>query len=586
MRRTHRCGEVIKTEIEKQVVLNGWVKRTRDLGGMLFLDLRDVSGVVQVFFDNEKADMYEESKKLRMEDVVEIKGTVRARDEKNLNPNMKTGEIEVEAEELTVLNRAEVPPFVIDDPDSASEELRFEYRYLDLRRENARDNMILRSKTIMTVRKFFERYDFADFETPMLIKSTPEGARDYIVPSRVHKGKFYALPQSPQIFKQILMIAGFDRYIQIPKCFRDEDLRADRQPEFTQVDVEMSFIEQEDVFGLIEELFAELWGLIDVKVDTPFPRMTWREAMERYGSDRPDTRFGVELADISEAALATGLDMFKPSGDETKVTKAIIAPGAAGWSRKVLDGLTDEAKKMGAKGLLWIKLDEAEVKSPILKILGEEKTRGLAEKAGAKKGDLALIVSADFLTVSNILGRLRLIVGEKLELIDNEKFNFLWVHDFPLFEWDEEEKRYTSLHHPFTSPREEDIGKLETDPAGVLSVAYDVVCNGSELGGGSIRIHRSDVQQKVFRTLGISEEEAERKFGFLLEALKYGAPPHGGIALGMDRICAFLAGEDSIREVIAFPKTTSAICPMTDSPGPVDKKTLEELGLKIEKKES
>jgi aspartyl-tRNA synthetase len=580
MRRTHRCGEVTKKDLDESVVLNGWVKKTRDLGGMLFLDLRDISGVVQIFFDNEKTDLYEAAKKLRMEDVVEVRGQVRAREDKNVNPNMTTGEIEVEATGLTVLSRSEVPPFVVSDAENASEELRFEYRYLDLRNEKAMNAMVLRSKAVMTVRKYFERHNFIDIETPILNKSTPEGARDYIVPSRIHKGKFYALPQSPQIFKQILMVAGFDRYIQMARCFRDEDLRADRQPEFTQIDAEMSFIEQEDIFELIEGLFIELWSLIGVKISPPFPRLTWQEAMERYGTDRPDTRFRIELVDITKAAQETGLDMFIGDG---KVTKAIVAPGASEWSRKIIDDLTEEAKKMGAKGLLWIKIEEAEVKSSILKALGEEKTRSLAEAAGAKTGDLVLIISDSFLKASKILGHLRLVAGEKLELIDKNKFNFLWVYDFPLFEWSEEEQRYSATHHAFTSPKEEDLDKLETNPESALSQAYDLVCNGTELGGGSIRIHRPDVQKKVFKALGISDEEAELKFGFLLKALKYGAPPHGGIAFGMDRIVAFLAGEDSIRAVIAFPKTTSAYCPLSDTPSEVDTKALDELNLTFKK---
>ncbi|MBN2134738.1 MAG: aspartate--tRNA ligase [Acidobacteria bacterium] len=580
MRRTHRCGEVTKKDLDKNVVLNGWVKRTRDLGGMLFLDLRDISGVVQVFFDNEKTELYEAAKKLRMEDVIEVTGQVRAREEKNINPNMSTGEIEVGATGLTVLSKSEVPPFVISDAENASEELRFEYRYLDLRNEKAMNAMVLRSKAVMKVRNYFQRHNFIDIETPILNKSTPEGARDYIVPSRIHKGKFYALPQSPQIFKQILMVAGFDRYIQMARCFRDEDLRADRQPEFTQIDAEMSFIEQEDIFEIIEGLMVELWDLIDVKLSPPFPRLTWQEAMERYGTDRPDTRFGIELVDITKAAQETGLDMFK---GENNVTKAIVAPGASEWSRKVIDELTEEAKKMGAKGLLWIKMEETEVKSSILKTLGEEKTRTLAVAAGAKTGDVALIVSDSFLKASKVLGHLRLVTGEKLELIDKNKFNFLWVYDFPLFEWSEEEQRYSATHHAFTSPREEDLDKLETSPESVLSQAYDLVCNGTELGGGSIRIHRPDIQKKVFKALGISEEEAEEKFGFLLKALKYGAPPHGGIAFGMDRIVAFLAWEDSIRAVIAFPKTTSAYCPLSDTPSEVGTKALDELNITLKK---
>ncbi len=584
MRRTHRCGEVTKKELNNSVVLNGWVKRARDLGSLLFIDLRDVSGVVQVTFNAEEDKaLYDAAKKLRMEDVLEITGTVNTRDDKNINPNMKTGEIEVHAGSMTVLNRSEVPPFVVDDEKSASEELRYEYRYLDLRREKNRDNMILRSKAVMAVRNYFAEHDFIDIETPLLIKSTPEGARDYLVPSRVHGGKFYALPQSPQIFKQILMISGFDRYIQIPKCFRDEDLRADRQPEFTQIDVEMSFIEPEDIYELTEGMLKRLWKLIGLDIKTPFPRMTWREAMTRYGTDRPDTRFEIEITDITEQALATGLNMFKPAGDEEKLTRAIVVPGGSEWSRKVLDKLTDLAKKHGAKGLLWIKIEEEGVKSPILKALGEEKTLELAKAAGAGTGDLVLIIADAFIAGSTVLSALRLESAKKLDLLDKTKFNFLWVYDFPLFEWDEESKRFSASHHPFTSPRAEDLDKLESNPAQVLSKAYDVICNGTELGGGSIRIHDREVQQRVFKALGISAEEAELKFGFLLRALKYGAPPHGGIAFGLDRICAFLTGEDSIREVIAFPKTTSAHCPMTDSPSEIDVKLLEELGLKLKK---
>jgi aspartyl-tRNA synthetase len=585
MKRTHRCADLVTGDIGKKVVLDGWVRKTRDLGSLLFIDLRDVSGLVQVTFTTDNQQLYEEAKKLRMEDVVEIKGAVRKRADKNINTRMKTGQIEVLAESFEILNRSEVPPFVIDEAVNASEELRFKYRYLDLRREKARDNFILRGKAVMTVRKYFEKNGFTDFETPMLIKSTPEGARDYLVPSRMHKGKFYALPQSPQIYKQILMIAGFDRYIQIPKCFRDEDLRADRQPEFTQVDVEMSFIEEEDIFVLIEGLFAELWELIGVKVNIPFPRLTWKEAMDRFGSDKPDMRFGLELKDITPAAIATGLEIFAGEpGKPEKVAKALMVPDGASWSRKTLDDLAEQAKKAGAKGLLWIKLEGSEVKSPILKQLGDEKTRGLAAAAGAKEGDLVLIVSDNYVKASTVLGTLRIAIADELKLRKENEFKFLWVYDFPLFEWSEEEGRYASSHHPFTQPRPEHFDKLETAPGEVLSRAYDVICNGSELGGGSMRIHRSDVQARVFKAIGIGEEEAEEKFGYLLEALKYGAPPHGGIALGMDRIAAFLCGEKSIKEVIAFPKTTSAWCPMTDSPSAVDEKTLIELGLTLTRK--
>jgi len=587
MKRTHRCADLVIGDIGKNVVLDGWVRKTRDLGSLLFIDLRDVSGLVQATFTTDNQQLYEEAKKLRMEDVVEIRGAVRKRDEKNINTRMKTGEIEVLAESFEILNRSEVPPFVIDEAVNASEELRFKYRYLDLRREKARDNFILRGKAVMTVRKYFEKNGFTDFETPVLIKSTPEGARDYLVPSRVHKGKFYALPQSPQIYKQILMIAGFDRYIQIPKCFRDEDLRADRQPEFTQVDVEMSFVEEEDIFVLIEGLFEELWKLIGVQVSIPFPRFTWKEAMDRFGSDKPDMRFGLELKDITPAAAATGLAIFAGEpGKPEKTAKALTVPDGAAWSRKTLDDLTEQAKKAGAKGLLWIKLEGGEVKSPILKQLGDEKTRGLATAAGAKEGDLVLIVSDDFVKASTVLGILRIAIADELKLRKENEFKFLWVYDFPLFEWSEEEKRDVSSHHPFTQPRPEHLDKLETSPGEVLSRAYDVICNGSELGGGSMRIHRSDVQARVFKALGIGKEEAEDKFGYLLEALKYGAPPHGGIALGMDRIAAFLCGEKSIKEVIAFPKTTSAWCPMTDSPSTVDEKTLRELNIEIIKSKS
>lgn len=581
MKRTHLCGEVSKKDIENPVTLDGWVKRTRDLGGLLFVDIRDVSGTVQVTFNIDNKDLYEAAKGLRMEDVIEVSGTVRARDKKNVNPEMATGEIEVEARSLEVLNKSDVPPFVVDDAGSASEELRFKYRYLDLRRKKIKDNFILRSKAILAARNYFAEKDFIDIETPILIKSTPEGARDFIVPGRIHKGKFYALPQSPQIFKQILMIAGFDRYIQFPKCFRDEDLRADRQPEFTQIDMEMSFIEEEDIYKIIEGLFVELWDLIDVKIDMPFPRMTWHEAMERYGSDRPDVRFDLELTDITAKAEKTGLNIFSSEGSKDKVTKAVVAPGCADWSRKVLDGLTETAKKHGAKGLLWIKIEESAVRSPIQKQLGEEGTAKLAQAAGAKQGDLVLIVSDTFLTTCTVLGVLRNKIADELKLKKDDDFKFLWVYDFPLFEWNEDEGRYTPSHHPFTQPKTDDLSKLKTSPSEVLSRAYDVVCNGVELGGGSIRIHSLDMQKKVFSALGIDEEEAERKFGFLLEALKYGTPPHGGIALGMDRIVAMLAGEKSIRDVIAFPKTTSALCLMTDSPDEVDEKTLKELGIRL-----
>jgi aspartyl-tRNA synthetase len=586
MKRTNRCTELTVNDIGKKVVLDGWVKKARDLGSLLFVDIRDVSGVIQATITADNPSLYEEAKKLRMEDVLEIHGTVRRREDKNINSKMKTGELEVLVDSFEVLNRSEVLPFVLDETVNASEELRFKYRYLDLRRETAKENFILRSKAILTARRYFEQNDFTDFETPILIKTTPEGARDYLVPSRVHKGKFYALPQSPQIYKQILMIAGFDRYIQIAKCFRDEDLRADRQPEFTQIDVEMSFIEEEDIYSLIEGLFVELWALIGAKVNIPFPRLTWKEAMERYGSDKPDIRFGLELKDITSAARGTGLDIFASSGTLEKVTRALVVPNTAGWSRKNLDDLSEQAKKAGAKGLLWIKLEAGEVKSPILKQLGDEKTRKLAEAAGAEEGDLVLIVADTFVKASTILGTLRIGIGDELKLRDEKEFKFLWVYEFPLFEWNEEENRYTSSHHPFTQPNPDHLDKLESAPAEVLSRAYDIICNGSELGGGSMRIHRSDVQEMVFKALGIGKEEADAKFGHLLEALKYGAPPHGGIALGMDRIVAFLCGEKSIKEVIAFPKTTSAWCPLSDSPSAVDDKTLRELNIEIIKNKS
>ena len=560
----------------------GWVHRRRDFGKVTFIDLRDREGIVQLVFDEEKnADVHRRAKELRNENVVAIVGKVLMRDKDKVNANLKSGRIEVKVLELYILNDAKTPPFEIDE-NKAGEEVRLKYRYLDLRREKMQYNIGLRHRAALVVRRYLDEHGFYEIETPMLIKTTPEGARDYIVPSRLQPGNFYALPQSPQIFKQLLMLAGFDKYFQLAHCFRDEDLRADRQPEFTQIDIEMSFIRPGDIFKVIEPLMGEVSRLIEVKVELPFPRLTYAESMRRYGTDKPDTRFEMELIDLSPILAGTDFTPYRTALDAGGQVKAINVSGGAKYSRKTLDELTELTRRYGAAGLSWVKIaDSGERTSPLSKSLGEEKMAELALAAGSQAGDCVLAVGGKPSVVAASLSALRLEIAEREGLIDQSKFNFLWVTDFPMFEYHEEDGRYYPMHHPFTSPRDEDLHKLESDPGSVLAKAYDLVLNGVELSSGSIRIHQRETQRLVFKVLGLTDEEARTKFGFLLDALEYGTPPHGGMAIGFDRLVMLLAREKSIREVIAFPKTASAMDLMIDSPSSVSEEQLRELHIRI-----
>src|SRR5712691_9562306 len=574
------AGTLRKENVGQKITLCGWVQKHRDFGELVFVDLRDRTGIVQVVADQKfvPADVVAAAKELRGEYVVRVDGEVKERAESQKNPRLATGDVEVVASRIDILNRAETPPFPIDDETEAAEELRLKHRVLDLRRPSLTHNLVLRHRLTFAVRDYMNRHGFLEIETPILTKSTPEGARDYLVPSRVHKGMFYALPQSPQIFKQLLMVAGMDRYFQIVRCFRDEDLRRDRQPEFTQIDVEASFIDEEFVYGLIEGLFAEIFPLADVPVQTPSPRLKWQEAMDRYGSDRPDTRFGMELIDIRNAAQSVEFPAFR----EAQSIRAIVVPGGASFSRKKIDDLTEEARKLVAGGLIWIKFD-AQRGSSIKKFLTDAGFDSLRNALRANEGDLALIVAGKNTITWETLGSLRVRIAREQQMIKPETWNFLWVVDFPLFEWDQETQRYFARHHPFTSPKLSDLDKLESDPGGTLARAYDVVLNGLELGGGSIRINRPEIQSRMFRALGINEEEARERFGFLLEAFRYGAPPHGGIALGFDRIVMLMARGESLRDVIAFPKTARAQDLMSEAPSPVDAKQLDELGIQLKR---
>jgi len=577
-------GKLSAADAGRDVTLQGWIAHRRDFGELVFATLRDRSGVVQVLFpENADRALVELAKTLRAEDVVEIEGAVARRAAGQENSAMATGEIEIVARKVTVLNRSDVPPFAIEDRVSASEDLRLKYRYLDLRRPAIQKNFLLRDEMTFRARKVLHERGFLDVETPILTKSTPEGARDFLVPSRNRPGEFYALPQSPQLFKQLLMVAGFDRYYQIARCFRDEDLRADRQPEFTQIDIEMAFATPERVFALIESLFPEMFGAAGVPCAPPFPRLTYDEAIDRFGIDRPDLRFGMELVDLAAAAQGSGFAPFERALGEKGWVRGIRVPGGADASRKKLDEWAEVAKTFGAGGVVWFRRAAGELASPAKKNLAPGSIERVADALGLAEGDLGLVVAGAKKKAADALAALRVAVARERGMIDDAKFAFCWVTDFPLVEWDEGENRWFAMHHPFTSPREEDLPLLESDPGSARARAYDVVLNGIELGGGSIRIHRADVQSRMFRLIGIGEEEARVKFGFLLDAFRFGAPPHGGIALGLDRMCMLAAGAASIRDVIAFPKTASGACLMTESPSPVSPAQLAELGLALKK---
>jgi aspartyl-tRNA synthetase len=581
--RTHTCGALRPSDVGANVVLLGWVHRVRDLGGLLFVDIRDRAGVTQVVFDNDDAAQMAKAKRVRSEYVIGVQGTVRRRSAETTNPKLETGEVEVFVRQLTILNEAKTPPFPIADETPVSEDVRLKYRYLDLRRPRLANNMILRHKVAATVRRYFDANGFLEVETPILTKSTPEGARDYLVPSRVHPGEFFALPQSPQLFKQILMVAGIDRYVQICKCFRDEDLRADRQPEFTQVDVEMSFARPETVFGVIEPLMRDIFRVIGRDIPIPFPRMSYGDAMAKYGSDKPDLRPGLEIQDLRELFRESQFRVFKEIVAKGGTVRGFVIAKASHYSRSEVDGIVDMAKQqLGATGLVWARrADDGAITSSVMKAMGEDEVRRLLDSTSTGNGSLIFIAAGDADATSKLLGQLRLILAKKDGLLRPDQFAFTWVVDFPLLEWDPEEKRYNSMHHPFTSPLDADMAKLESDPGAIRAKAYDLVLNGSEIGGGSIRIHDSAMQRRIFSLLNISDEEAKLRFGFFLEALEYGTPPHGGIALGLDRITAILANESSIREVIAFPKTAAAADLMSDAPSPVDPKQLRELHIQI-----
>ena len=582
-KRSHNCGVIGKDLAGQQVVLCGWVAKRRDHGGLIFVDLRDRSGIVQVVVDPETAgESFKVAEDIRGEYVVKVAGKVAMRDEATVNANIATGEIEIMAEEIEVLNAAKTPPFYIADGIDTDENLRLKYRYLDLRRPEMQRNIILRHKVTKLMRDYLDTRNFLEIETPMLTKSTPEGARDYLVPSRVNPGKFYALPQSPQIFKQLLMVSGMERYFQIARCFRDEDLRADRQPEFTQLDMEMSFMEMDEILELMEGLIAYIFeGALGKKIATPFQRLTWDEAMDRFGSDKPDLRFGMELINMVDAVKDSDFKVFNQVIENGGVVKAINVKGYANIPRRECDGLVDFVGIYGAKGLAWMQIQEdGSVKSPIAKFFSEAHLANILAAAQAEPGDLIMFVADKPAVVAQALGALRIEMAKRRNLIDPDALAFAWVVDFPMFEYDEEEKRYVAMHHPFTSPRDEDLALLATDPGKVYAKAYDMVLNGTEIGGGSIRIHRRDVQKQIFSAIGLTDEEAQEKFGFMMNAFEYGAPPHGGLAFGLDRLIMIMAQRDSIRDVIAFPKTQSAACVMTQAPNDVDDKQLRELHIR------
>ncbi|GAB1529917.1 MULTISPECIES: aspartate--tRNA ligase [Brevibacillus] len=579
--RTVHGGEVTTAHVGQEVVLNGWVQKRRDLGGVIFIDFRDRTGIVQIVFNPEyNKEAWEAADKVRSEYVLVVKGKVVNRAPEAVNPKLKTGEVEVHISEIEILNDAKTPPFLIEDEIDVDEQVRLKYRYLDLRRPEMQRSLLLRSKAAKAFRDYLDENNFLEIETPILQKSTPEGARDYLVPSRVHPGEFYALPQSPQLFKQLLMVSGLERYYQIARCFRDEDLRADRQPEFTQVDIETSFLSMEEILPMMEKMVAHVFKqTVGVDVPTPFPRLTYADAMARYGSDKPDVRFGMELTDVSDLVATSDFKVFAAAVAGGGQVKAINAKGCGHYSRKEADDLGKFASRYGAKGLAWIGFKDGEVKGPIAKFFKEEELNEMKARLAVEEGDLLLFVADKPKVVADALGALRSKLGAELGLIDQSQFAFLWVVDFPLVEWDEDAKRYVALHHPFTRPKDEDLHLFETDPGQMRAQAYDMVLNGYELGGGSMRIFKREVQEKMFTTLGFTPEEARKQFGFLMDAFEYGTPPHGGIALGLDRLIMLLAGRTNLREVIAFPKTASASDLMVNAPDVVDGKQLKELSI-------
>ena len=585
LKRTHRCTEVSRDLIGQTVTVMGWVQKRRNLGGMLFVDLRDRSGILQLYFDEETIgkEGFEKAATLRAEFVVAATGVVEKRSSE-INESLKTGDIEIRVKDLRILSESETPPFPISPDITVKDDLRLKYRFLDLRRPNIQRNLILRSQVAMLTRQFLAGEGFLEIETPMLTRSTPEGARDYLVPSRVHPGNFYALPQSPQLFKQLLMCSGYDRYFQLAKCFRDEDLRADRQPEFTQIDMELSFVDVDDVIDVNERLLAFLFKkCLDVDVPLPIQRMTWQDAMDHYGSDKPDLRFDMKIQDLSDLVKDCGFGVFTGALENGGLVRGLCAKGMGDLSAKKMKKVEKHAKDYGAKGLAYIQLkSDGSVKCPFAKFISEEKLQEIITAMGGQKGDLIVFAADQFKVVCDVLGALRLQFAEEMGLLDKSEYRFVWITEFPLLEWSEEEGRYTAMHHPFTMPMEEDLAFIDSDPGKVRAKAYDIVLNGTELGGGSVRIHQNDVQEKMFAALGIPADEAQDKFGFLLTAFKYGVPPHAGLAYGLDRLIMLMAEEDSIRDVIAFPKIKDASCLLTDAPNQVDQKQLEELSLKIE----